>query len=349
MLPELSYSLPAYRPGDYSRAAEWITDLKTLGFHCVTFTPTYLVHDEVPLRIDPERGPTFDELARAVGFALEAGCAVQIDPHLDWESTLTGGPYEWRRRMYFDPAEAYFDQLLGPIVGLLKAAGEERCTLTLGSELDVSLVEFSLGWLSVAEAIRKLAPGIALAHKLNGDSLDRGESIRTDLNRERSRRGFADIGRAEYVSLVRSMSDYLSALDVVSFSFYPSIEKTANMPVAFTDAAKSLAKKLRSAVGSHVQFAVGEFGLGSADTTRPWYFDEKTFLRPDGKMDDGARQTRRMFYNGFLNALSSGLENVERVSFWTVAQYDFLGVCGNDVFRDEELRSAVRDYNTEAI
>ena len=118
---------------------------------------------------------------------------------------------------------------------------------------------------------------------------------------------------------------------------------------AWHHAAKALAKKLRSAVGSHVQFAVGEFGLGSADTTRPWYFDEKTFLRPDGKMDDGARQTRRMFYNGFLNALSSGLENVERVSFWTVAQYDFLGVCGNDVFRDEELRSAVRNYNTEAI
>ena len=271
------------------------------------------------------------------------------DPHLDWESTLTGGPYEWRRRMYFDPAEAYFDQVLGPMVGLLKAAGEEHGTLTLGSELDVSLVEFSSGWLSVAQAIRDLAPRIALAHKLNGDSLDRDESIRTDLNRERSRRGLADFSRAEYLSLVREMSDYLSALDLVSFSFYPSIEKTANMPVAFTNAANSLAKKLGSAAGSHVLFAVGEFGLGSADTTRPWYFDEKTFLAPDGSMDDRARRTRRMFYSGFLNALSSGMKNVERVSFWTVAQYDFLGVCGNDVFRDEELRSAVRNYNTQAV
>lgn len=342
---ELSYSLPGFSPGEYYESTQWLLDLKDLGFPCVTFTPTYLVYDELPMRLDPARGPKFDGLARAVGFALEAGLAVQVDPHLDWESTLTGGPYEWRRRMYFNPFESYFEQIIAPIAGLLWSAGAERCALTLGSELDVSLVEFAPQWAAIADSIRGAAPKLALGQKLNGDSLDAGESIRTDLNAERKRRGLPAVSRSAYTRQVRQIGLYLRDLDFVSFSFYPTVPPHSDMPRVFDIEARRLRAKLHDAAGDKPQFRIGEFGLGSSDTTRPWYFDAKTMLGPDGSLDEKVREVRRRFYTGLLKGLEGLGGDVGRVSFWTVAQYDFLGVLGNDVYRDDVLRAAVHSYN----
>src|SRR6266496_1507152 len=114
-MAKLSYSLPAFRPGDYAEHRQWLDDLRSLGFSWVTFTPTYLVYDDVPLQIDPTRGPTFEELHAAVDYAVGLGMSVQVDPHLDFETTLTGGRYEWRRRMYFSPDGPYLDEILRPI------------------------------------------------------------------------------------------------------------------------------------------------------------------------------------------------------------------------------------------
>ena len=100
-LPPLSYSLIAFRRGEYVRLTRAIAGLKALGFRWLTFIPTYSVRDEVPLRIGD--GPGLDELAAAVSTAAGAGMNIKFEPHLDWECTVTGGLYEWRRRMYVEP------------------------------------------------------------------------------------------------------------------------------------------------------------------------------------------------------------------------------------------------------
>jgi hypothetical protein len=148
--PPLSYSLPAYQPDGYREAHRWLDNLKELGFRWVTLTPTWLVYDEVPLRIDPARGPSPASIAEVVRYAASLGFRVKLEPHLDFETTLTGGPYEWRRRMYFPPDGNYADEILAPLMEMPAEA------LTLGSELDVSLVEFSNSWRATLQRTRLL-------------------------------------------------------------------------------------------------------------------------------------------------------------------------------------------------
>ena len=321
----LSYSLPAFRPGDYAAAEARLQDLKSLGFRWVTFTPTYLVHDEVPLRIDVVRGPGAVELRAAVDAAHGLGLQVQLNPHLDFETTLTGGPYDWRRRMYFSPKEAYLDEVLLPLADMLPDA------LTLGSELDVSLVAFAEDWAEV----RKQVPVRIAGHKLNGDSLQRrSESIREALNTEKARRGEEPVGWWAYRRRVSEIGRYLSTLEFTSFSFYPAYAGSMD---SFTKSAAEKKEQLIDVAGEHPCFAIGEFGLGSSDLTRPWYFDASTFSTAE------ALASRRQYYLDFLQALTAEPElfGPHPASFWTVGHFDFL----EGPFRDDELRSAVSRYN----
>lgn len=322
----LSYSLPAFQPGGYEDTEARLNDLKALGFEWVTFTPTYLVYDEVPIRIDPARGSRMEELRSAIRIARQLGLRIQLDPHLDFETTLTGGPYEWRRRIYCSPKDEYLHEILYPLAAM------DPDALTLGSELDVALAAFAEEWCEVRQLIR----GLYVGHKLNHDSLNAGSSsIREALNAERTRHGEDQLGWWAYRQRVNKVGAYLSALDFVSFSFYPN--RMAG--TTFSEYARQLGAQLEKTAGKRPCFAIGEFGLGSSDVSRPWYCDAATFGTAE------ALGIRRRYYLDFLEALTQTPDvfGPHAASFWTVGHFDFL----DGPFRDEELRAAVQRYNKE--
>jgi hypothetical protein len=291
--PPLSYSLPAFDPSGYERVHRSIDNLRALGFRWVTLHPTWLVHDETPPRIRP----VSPDVAGAIAYAREAGLFLQLDPHLDYESTLSGGPYKWRRSMRVDPGGEYFDVVLAPMAAL------RPDRLTLGSELDHSLYEFGREWSLVPPRIDLPL----LGHKLNHDVFTRETSI--------------------------FLASYLSQLDYAAFSFYPSIE--------FDDAAGDLVRNLRRFTPT-ADFAIGEFGLGCTDVTKPWYFDSTAF-RTAADFD-----LRRDYYLRFLEWLSFQSYTTAPVTFWSAGHYDFLGILeqpGLEAFRDDALREAVSEYN----
>jgi hypothetical protein len=351
--PPLSYSLPAFRPGDCRDHRIVIDDLVRLGFPCVTFTPTYLVYDETELRIDVSRGPAMDELRTAVAYAFDCRLQVRIEPHLDFESTLTGGAYDWRRRMYFSPLGAYAGSIVYPLARMLEGTAG---SLTLGSELDVSVADFAEDWLVLR---RNLDPALSAGHKLNPDSLGMRSAIREVVNAERTRRGAAAHWVLDYQKRVRNVLQYIADLDWVSFSFYPDMrmdmsdewwrsettgEQLRELADGFADRVRPLHTRFRNAVGERTRFAIGEFGIGSPDPTRPYHFDAAAFT------DEGSMQVRRKYYRGFLRCLLDWPDLFEEqpVCFWTVGQFDFLGVLrqkGFERFRDETLIRAVESYN----
>ncbi len=336
----LSYSLPAFQPGGYSAHRQWIDDLHTLGFRWITLTPTYLVYDEIPPRIDYQRGPAIDELQAVAAYAHSRGMRVKLEPHLDFETTLTGGPYEWRRRMYFSPIE-YGERLLQPLGAI---AREYDGLLTLGSELDVTIAEFAGDWL----AVRRTLHNTRVGHKLNHDSLSAGnKSIRQACNAERARRGRKPVGWLEGRLHARSLRRYLQSLDYVSFSFYPSVAGADDLAAAFTNRARQLRREMGDL---RAEFGIGEFGLGCCNLDRPFDFDAGDFLDPEGQMRPEAQQLRRRYYAAFLDALRQHPEvfGAHPATFWTVTHFDFLGSLrqsGYATFQDDLLRAKIREYN----
>lgn len=152
--PPLAYSLPAFHSHDWNEAPRWLESLRELGFRHVVLHPTWPVADDLRIGVPPDASLPV-RAARSLGFR------VRLEPHLDYESSLNGGPYRWRRDMLVDPLGEYFDRVLAPMADL---APDE---LTLGSELDVSADRFADRW---GEAASRL-PDVAKGHKLNHDWL----------------------------------------------------------------------------------------------------------------------------------------------------------------------------------
>jgi hypothetical protein len=267
--PPLAYSLPAFHPSDWAEAPWWLELLRQFGFGWVTLHPTYIVHDG--LRIGEGPDPAEPLMA-----ARSLGLRVRLEPHLDYESTLTGGPYRWRRDMLVDPAGEYFEKVLGPCAEL----GPDE--LTLGSELDDSAAAFPEQWSSVAGRLA----GVRCGHKLNHDWLADDRTI-----------------------------EYLKGLDYVALSWY--------------------VPDLRPLPDGYV---IGEFGLGSADVTRPWHFDAATFDTPE------ALAVRRAWYLQRLSWLE-GTVSPGAACFWTAGHFDVLGVV-DERWRDQDVLDAVRLYNS---
>lgn len=259
--PPLAYSLPAFYPDAYQDVPRKLEYLCELGFQWVTLHPTYAVHDDVSPQIDPS-GP---DVAIAVAAARSFGLQVRLEPHLDWFTTLNGGEYDWRRRMYIRPDHAYLEEILSPLAAL----GPDE--LTIGSELDVSAYEFADLWDDVAERMK--LEGFAVGHKLNHDFRSSRRVIRRELNFEREARGLAP---RLPVGFGLRLSQYLRRLDYVAISFYPPREWRLDP-----------------------RYVIGEFGLGSTDLSQPWYFDADTFRTPEGLA------IRRSWYLRFLEWLQT--------------------------------------------
>lgn len=229
----------------------------------MTLHPTYAVSDGSPPRINSS---TVSNVAEVIEQARSLALQVRLEPHLDWTETLTGGPYEWRRRMFLDPSGEYFETVLAPLASL------HPDELTVGSELDVSAYEFAGQWSESAARLRGLTRA-AIGHKLNHDWYSARDAVRREANIERSSRGLPERWPWGYGD---DLQRYLSELDFLAVSYYPSGEW--NLPEAYT---------------------IGEFGLGSTDIARPWHFDATTFQTPA----DFA--IRRNYYQRFLAWLAT--------------------------------------------
>jgi hypothetical protein len=116
--------------------------------------------------------------------ARQLGLKIRLEPHLDYQQSLTGGEYRWRREMLLDPAGEYLESVLLPLAEL------QPDELTLGSELDWSLHRFGDRWSAVAERLRGLVRG----HKLNHDWVS-------------GRTGIAYLQQIEYVALSWYVAD----------------------------------------------------------------------------------------------------------------------------------------------
>ena len=336
-----------------------------LGFRWVTFIPTWLVADEVPLRIGD--GPPLTELTEAAQAFVEAGFNVKFEPHLDFVPAA-GQPYEWRRRMYFEPGGAYTDRVIAPLAGIAGEAQRHgaQCAFSLGSELAVSLAEFGAQWEALFDMLRPAYPNLPFGHNIDPDSLQPGTEIRKPLNTERARRGLPPLGWREHHERLAAVHHYLGRLDYAGFSFYPNVKsarsdrwwrqqttgiQTRIIGRAFLKNLQKLISRLRRMAGEKPQFAIGEFGIGCADPARPWHTDSTTFLTAEGLLDGGAAELRRKYHLGLLECLRKAphLFGEHPVTYWTVTHYDFTGALeqpGSDLFRDEILRQAVSRYNT---
>jgi hypothetical protein len=277
--------------------------------------------------------------------ARELGMRVRLEPHLDWESTLTGGPYEWRRRMQVDPTDWYGRDLILPLAEL----GPDE--LTLGSELDAAWLAQGALWAQLARDVWR--KGIAAGHKLNHDALVAHDELHKLIHTERARVQLAAWSRRESIEARLDANVYLRGLDYVSFSFYPPGSGTDDYERRFHRALKQVDASLRAAAGFGPELVIGEFGLGSADAGKPWEFKKETMLDYRGKVSMKAGFLRRKFYFAFLDFLRTNPRLCSRAAcFWTVDQYDFLGVLGfpqAKIFQDEVLRQAVKRYNASAI
>jgi hypothetical protein len=154
---------------------------------------------------------------------------------------------------------------------------------------------------------------------------------------------------------------YLSSLDSVSFSFYPSLRLRspawwrqpttpagiADVAAAFHERLQDLHRKLRSVAGPAPSFHLGEFGLGCTDPQRPWDVEPESFLDGSGRMDPGARELRRKYYLGFFQCLWDEPAGTapDSVTFWTVTHFDFAGALHPDSeFRDDAIIENLREH-----
>ncbi|HYO79923.1 MAG TPA: hypothetical protein VES20_00865 [Bryobacteraceae bacterium] len=203
------------------------------------------------------------------------GFTVRLEPHLDYEVSLNGGTYRWRREMLVDPTAEYMNRVLQPLAEL------EPDEFTVGSELDWSVDHWPDEWMGVRDTFRALTVG----HKLNHDWALRPRAI-----------------------------TYLRSLDYVALSWYVADDRP--MPEGYV---------------------IGELGLGSSDTSRPWHFDSSTLRTPE------ALAIRREWYLERLTWLET-VRSPRAAAFWTAGQFDVLGVREPE-WRDEAVAEAIRRYN----
>jgi len=175
---------------------------------------------------------------------------------------------------------------------------------------------------------------------------------------------------------------YLRELDYVSFSLYARINarKPDGSPVnwegpgsdedlrAISSAFRAVADGWRSELGSGVVLDIGEFGLGTPDIGSPENDFPDPFLDQNRQMRDSARNMRRNYYRGFLRFLrehsdlfkkENACSTFQPATFWTVKQFDFLGLWNypiplteggqvpHEIFHDEELGSWIYLWNEE--
>jgi hypothetical protein len=351
-LPPLAYSFPSFCPEDYDQYLSVLEQLRSYGFRWVTFTPAYQVKERIPagsaldyLEIDATRTPALETIRAAVLHAVKLGFHVKLEPHLDWETTLQGELIDWRRRIYLRPDSAgYAKIVIEPLAEILSEAARTdpgSCfILTLGSEIDVSLLEFAEGtggWsallarLQHRRAICRLDQPLRLAfgQKINHDTLEWSDALWDSLNQERGLRSGPPVKPEEHSAKIDSVYRYLNNLDHVSVSFYPRMDFRKSdghiadlswwmepaseahiraVAATFQGKFRQISQVLKQAIGDDASLTIGEFGLGSIDVSHPYKVKPETFTNRRGTMEQPERELRRKYYLGFLSFLRSNPE-----------------------------------------
>jgi hypothetical protein len=160
------------------------------GFTYITIIPTYqartrkiqLTYESGPNKekknfrmiraIDASRTPSLDKIKALMVEAIKRGLHVKLEPHIDADVVLdsTTGEVYWRAYLYFDPMAAlpesgsYFDVILDPLMQLIVQVKDtpienypecKPCfSLTLGSELEISLIGFPASWLNALNSLK---------------------------------------------------------------------------------------------------------------------------------------------------------------------------------------------------
>ncbi|MEH6550657.1 MAG: hypothetical protein V7744_11780 [Pseudomonadales bacterium] len=383
----------------------WLVALKIL-FRRIK-APTIKIFEDTVYDLDLSPMP-MAKLKTAVNKAVSMGFHVKIEPHLDYGITFAS-TYEqnWRMFMRFHPDDGdsmnphYYTAILLQIFWIIRDAaklprppesGPACFALTLGSELDASLFEFSWAWndvLSRLIALRKAANldnpfRLSFGHKLNFDTLTNLQTHLDRVNMALRRDRMPQWNMATITGARANAIPYLQRLDYCSFSFYAPIEPklpsgTFDWTSAATDADEAaiavefakVAQGLRAQLGTGVPLDIGEFGLGNLHGEGP-YEDipgDFVFETMSGALEkhEGAFAARRKYVRAlgkFLSQQKSEFaakpprcSNYLPLTFWTVKQYDFLGLWDYDISRldgptfphelvvDDELKEWVSGYN----
>lgn len=154
---------------------------------------------------------------------------------------------------------------------------------------------------------------------------DGWNSIRAALSAEGIRLGHKI--NHDFTHWTPAVAAYLRELDYVAVSFYPPYGRW------------QVLRRLRRRIATPL--AVGEFGLGSADCSRPWQWCAADFQVAENRL------VRRRFYLRMLDRLRR-TDWLEYASFWTAGAYDVLGIHNQpslDDLRDDTVIEAVASYN----
>lgn len=343
--PRLSYVLASYTPGAWDHVQTDLARLRSLGFGVVTFVPTYYVveNGDGGLALNAARTPSADAQAAAYGRALEMGFILRVTPHVEVRG-------RWRGELDLDPLGAmsggsYFSGILEPalrVIGrAIEDAGNEKskAVLTLGSELELSLLRHPGRWHEVLVGMRELreklqlARRVAFCHNLNWDHRWRGE-------------------------FNAPHDAYLAGLDRVSLSYYPPVlvaagRANAEKTVArlSDDRRKAYERCLKTIARLNPVLDIGEMGIGSGSYLRPYYYEDAAF---EGDSGADARLRRRLYWGAMLQFLSEcgrrrmSVPPPRHATIWSVGVYNILGAGGESTRADSSLTELIRRYNASA-
>jgi hypothetical protein len=330
--PPLSYSIASFKKTDFDDPREKIETLARSGFKVLTLIPTY--HAETGnlrsarnvVRIHDGRTPSIDSIRAIAVAGMEAGMDIRFEPHIDTESS-------WRAYLVFDPlfAGGYYDIVLKPIFDLIvqiKDLAARPCfSLTLGSELETSIIEYSAQWEELLERFKQLRAGhvdlaqrLIFGHKINWDHFS-----------------------PEWPQTPSRFS-YLRKLDFISVSFYVPLagnvpkEKWQQPPT--DESIKEMADLMEHQwqnwlgplEGLGPSIAIGEAGIGTTDASRPYdTSDPESMTTPEG------RNVTRHYVRAiarfaekhaarFQNRSNNPCMPFMPITFWTVNQCDWLGL-----------------------
>jgi hypothetical protein len=334
--------------GEYAKGpASKLRGFKDIGFRVVSFVPTY-AYDGLD-HIDLEAGPSWDELAGAVGEALRGGLGVVIKPHLD--PPLYGPGYDvfhsendswrvacpWRGFFDVDPmSAAYREGIVFGALRMLKAALDAAppaappVRLEIGAELMNSVVYGPERWVDLLAAAKKERHRLGLDRRvLLSHNFTHHFEILNDF-----------VGRMNPARRA-ALHRYIKGLDALSLSQYmdltaavPAAERGHRLPTA-DEVAQALVlheKNLRDdilgkALGLRPAeippMHIGEFGIGRGGLRHPnlWAGDATP-----AQEKELAREIARG-HEGLLRylALKDG-RRVESAVLWvTGPHYDVFG------------------------
>ncbi len=281
--------------------------------------------------------------------------------------------------------EAVKDELLGGVPDC-----HPCFWLTIGSELEMSTVALPDSWLAALTQARRertrmgLDGRLALIHKVNHDfnaaqTLPGGQT-RTrmdywiDFANGHNREINATAPLLTSAAQLPKIGRYLGQLDHIGISFYPELTgperppperipgeqwRTDPTPARVSRIASLMARRFDGMLHRPFQglgrvLELSECGIGSPNPSIPW---EASNPR---SMDTAEGRNVRLHY---IRALLEYLRNNKQrftspngcleyspVTFWTVMQFDWLGVsAGGRRFRHPDVIDEVRRYNRETF